>query len=362
MTVYFYAVNSGAFAVMTPLLEAKPLGMDCFWVTDGQVANIPKIDEVGRLEFDEFRNLIENGSNNNKVLILGSQHNFKRTVEVIKLCKLNNIKSVFIFDHWSPFVAHFTSQNGSLEIPTHILAIDEILKSNLISKGINENQISTNGHPGIEQKIDLIQKIGIVRKNELKRNIGIGPEKKIVLLTLELLSKKFNANVEFGMITSVMQALKDVHVDDIRLAVRIHPHQPRAQLIEFLKSHKLEDKISVCPEKIKDFESIAIADIVIGMNTSLLVIPLLIDIPTITLGFDFINDPSLLKKIQYPVLQITIPHLLKTQVKSIVELNSEITKKLSFGSQSSNTFPTGSVAKNWSSIIKVMMYNSGCNE
>ena len=339
-TIYFYAVNAGAIAVMSPIVENHPSGINCVWVVDGYDRQKFKTDENNSITLDEL--LIKKASvqKNEEILILGAQHDYSKTANVLKVCKTSELKTVFIFDHWGPYASHFNLLNESMIFPKHILAIDCYLKSKLISIGADKDRISVIGHPGIENKIMLIESMSQNRKKEIRTNMGLTSKKRILLLALELMDIKFNPDKEYGMVLKLLRSLEVIKYNNLQLVVRLHPHQSRNKFLDFIKYYKIVDKLIVCPERLKDFESIAIADIVLGMNSTILMIPLVIGIPTISIGYDFKNTSR----------EITIPYLAKVRVNNSTELSSAISEKLSQGSCSRVAFPTGSIKSAWNSI------------
>ncbi|MCD4743182.1 MAG: hypothetical protein K8R67_11970 [Desulfobacteraceae bacterium] len=339
-TIYFYAVNAGAIAVMSPIVDAQPYGINCTWVVDGCDRQEFKTDENHRITLDELLNKKVRVQKNEEILILGAQHDYSKTANILKVCKASGVKTVFIFDQWGPYTSHFNFLNESMIFPEHMFAIDYHLKSKLISIGADKDRISIIGHPGIENKIKLIDSMAQNRKKEIRADMGFTSQKKILLLALELMDTNFNADKEYGMVRTLLHSLTVIKHNNLQLVVRLHPHQSRDKLLDFIRYHNLVDKLIVCPDSLKDFESIAMADIVLGMNSTFLMIPLAIGIPTISIGFDHKNTPR----------EITIPYLSEILVNNSTELSSAISEKLSQDSCSRIAFPTGSIKNAWDSI------------
>ena len=339
-TIYFYAVNAGAIAVMSPIVDAQPSGINCVWVVDGYDRQEIKTDENHRIILDELLNKKVSVQKNEEILILGAQHDYSKTANILRVCKASGVKTVFVFDQWGPYASHFNFLNKSMIFPKHILAIDDHLESKLISIGANKDRISIIGHPGIENKIKLIESMAQNRKKQIRADMGLTSQKKILLLALELMDTNFNADKEYGMVLTLLHSLKINKYNNLQLIVRLHPHQSRDKFLDFMRYYNLADKLIVCPDSLKDFESISIADIVLGTNSTFLIIPLAIGIPTISIGFDHKN---ILRK-------ITIPYLSEILVNNSTELSSAISEKLSQGFCSRIAFPTGSIKNAWDAI------------
>ena len=52
--IYFYAVNAGAIAVMMPLINACPSGLNCLWVTEENVRQKHNSKKTNTIDLDDF--------------------------------------------------------------------------------------------------------------------------------------------------------------------------------------------------------------------------------------------------------------------------------------------------------------------
>ena len=151
------------------------------------------------------------------------------------------------------------------------------------------------------------------------------------------------------VVFTVIEILESLENNNLQLILKLHPSQSRKQFLYFLDKHNLRERVILCPEKVKDFEVVAIADLVIGMNTVMLMIPLILGIPTISIGFDKING---LKS------NTTIPYLQECIVKSDTKLSAVISKKLSQKYNEKLSFPIGSINKAWDEIRMLLFDES----
>ncbi|MDY6793316.1 MAG: hypothetical protein SWH54_18775 [Thermodesulfobacteriota bacterium] len=339
-TVCFYAVNAGALAVMSPLVAGCPDDINCFWAADGFAESELRKSGTVPVAMEEVLKRNSNAPGDPALLVLGSQHQFSKTVSILKACERAGVKTVFIFDHWSPYLDHFMSSDGCLVLPKHIFAIDEYLETSLLSIGVPKDSISIVGHPGIENKTETIKFMSGKKKKALKNVLGVNPDAKVVLLALELMDLKFNADAEYGPVLNTLQAFKEIDDNNLHLVIKMHPHQSRKRFLEYIRHYKIENELIICPEKLRDFEAIAIADIIIGTNSTFLVIPLILGISTICIGFRPENEPR----------QITIPYLRRITVKTKSEMLNAISECVTRDSGSGIPFPTDSVNKTWKSI------------
>tara|TARA_B100000519_G_C14245274_1_gene439548 strand:- start:1672 stop:2730 length:1059 start_codon:yes stop_codon:yes gene_type:complete len=348
-TIYFYAVNAGAIATMSPIFYSCPKDIKCVWVAEGYARKVLNRENEKTMDFDKCFNHLSNKRKSKSVLVLGPQHSYEKTVGILNRCEIHGIQTIFIIDHWGTNHLHFTLDAGSLVLPTSIFAVDIHVMSELLSLGISKNKITIIGHPGVEDKVNSANKMDMLRKKRIKNSININPDSKVILLALELFSQNFDEELEFGVVFKVIEVLESFEYNDIQLIVKLHPSQPRKKFLYFLDKHKLRERVILCPEKIKDFEIIAIVDLVIGMNSVILIIPLILGIPTISLGFDAINDSK---------RNITIPYLQECIVKSDTELSTIIAEKLSQKYNGKLSFPVGSIKKAWNEMRMLLSNES----
>ena len=340
-TVYFYAVNAGALATMLPLVDDCPAGMHCVWVAEGYATRMLSGKMTKPINVEELLNRLDSRPGFNDVLMLGPQHNHKKTVEMLHQCEMLGIKTGFITDHWSNNHLHFTSDDGSLIFPTRVFAIDDYVRSELLSIGMDESQIAVIGHPGLENKINSISKMSSRDINHIRDTLKLIPSCKVIILVLELMSQDFDAEKEFGLILDVANALYSNDNQQTQLVVKAHPSQGYDRLIKYIEAQNLTRKITVCPEAMGDVDAMAISDLVIGVNSAMLMLPLILGIPVISLRC---NQMARIES------KCTIPYLREFIVNNSNELSSVIIETFNHAFNKKVLFPTDSVNKAWDEI------------
>lgn len=341
--IYFYVVDPGAYATISPIVKASPNNVQCYWIAEGYAKQKLNSKGIKTIELNRFLNKKKEEHCNDVVLVLGSQSNFDRTVDTLKACSSLGIKTIFIFDHWCNYGKNFISYDGSMVIPTRILAIDYHVKSKLLSLGINKDRVATIGHPGIEYTVKSAKAIDCDSKNKIRRRLGLGLENNVVFVALELMSIDSNAKLEYGPLLRVIEALKTVDMKDFQLLVRLHPRQNRTKFIDFLDCYSIADDVIVCPETITAAESLSVANVVIGMNSVFLISALALGIATISLK---LNSKNFDRKIE------VIPYLKKAMVDNPSQLCESISEKLNQRSIEEVSIPMGSVRRAWDEIGK----------
>lgn len=337
--VYFYAVDPGAFAVLSPIVEAEPANIKCVWLAEGYARKKLSLEGIDTTELDGlFGNSF---TQRNKILVLGSQLNFERTVDTLKRCSSLGIKTIFVFDHWCNYSRNFASASGSMVIPTLIFAIDDYVKLELIDVGINKDQIVTIGHPGVEHTVKAARSMDSDKKKVVRKKLNLGYDTRVILVALELMSLDFNPEIEYGPVLKVMEALRTIDRKHIQIVVRLHPKQSRAKFCDFLDSYSIADSIILCPEDVSAAEILSIADIVIGVNSIFLISALTLGIPTISLKL-YAEGGDRKTEI--------IPHLKNLIVNNTSELTERISEKLNHRYESNVAISSEGVRKAWGEI------------
>jgi hypothetical protein len=337
--IFFYAVNAGAYATMLPLFDNCPNNYDFVWVAEGYAKRKLVENNILFISVDEFITFFKKKLNIEGLLVLGSQHDFTRTVEILQKCDDLGIKTVFITDHWCNNPLHFTKRDGQMILPTCIFAIDKFVKSELLALDIDENKIFEIGHLGVENKINAISKMSEKKINDIKDSVLINLELKVILVVLE---------EELELIIDVFDAVHNIDKKGIQIVVKPHPVQDYIDLYNFLELNNLLEKVIVCPEDMNDINSIVIADLVVGINSAILLLPLITGTPIISVQYQKMNRVE--KKNM-------IPYLYDHVVVNSKELQNEIIKKLSIAMKNKINFPQGSINKSWNYLKKLSNHN-----
>ena len=283
-SVYFYAVDPGAFAVMVPISESLEIReKKVYWITEGWCAeniNCPPISNnvqafLQRSEIDTCRS----------VFVLGSQRDFCRTREVIVLAHHVGFYTIFLFDHWGNYLNHFWNVKSSkLSLPDIVCVMDDLSKQGLIQafKDISmqkavSKRVAITGHPGIEEIIRKMKTIGSEHLLSLKSRYN--PEnKKVILFLLEPKEDDFgydkNGKPLFGYneYTVLDYFLTCYPLKNTKVLIKPHPRQDLAKLDSFFSENpSCQDRDLEVVKHSSLEEMLAIADEVTGMTTVALV-------------------------------------------------------------------------------------------
>lgn len=341
---FFYCVDPGAVSVLEPIFFSSPCGVKCEWIAEGYAESYFEAKRESYLTIDSAKRKINKGD----VVIIGGQTNFARTAEIIEVFLLRNAKTIFIFDHWSYYLRHFTLLSGKKVFPDSIFVMDEYVESELKRLGVTKTSIKVVGHPGIESIVGKVKKVGKAGRQCIRKKLFINNKSKVILLALEPLTEDFKKTKleynEFSITKLICQTLEKISLGNAELVVRLHPRQSSKKYKAFLESEKLTDRVSVCPDIVTEAESLHVADVVIGMYSVFLMKAMILGKKALSLQF--------LSEIDKAANWEEIPPLEKIKIKNPSDLGTEIRNGLTGRSKvPQQFFLTGSVEKVWKEMV-----------
>jgi hypothetical protein len=199
--VSFYTVDPGAYAVaveLAPLLEEAGK-LEAWFVegwSSGRRAGCSPADELGRA----FRL--------GKTLLVGSQIDYRRTHNVLREAAEAGTTTVFVFDHWKNYAAHFP--DGLL--PDAIVVPDLIAERDLLAAigTTAASRVRTLPHPGIEAAAERVNAYGT-------------PEPGTVALVLD--PTELTDGLGYDWRSTLERAVDAARRNGFRLLVKPHPRQ-----------------------------------------------------------------------------------------------------------------------------------------
>lgn len=147
-SVLLYTVDPGACALVDGLSHVlQDTGRLGGWYAEGwTLQNHPQCRSV-----DELPSQL----NEKRTLLLGSQTNFPRTHYFLRVARQSGARTIFVFDHWKNYAAHFLPD----VLPDHIVVADETGCKALLKAigGEYASRVSILPHLGIEAAVRRIQ-------------------------------------------------------------------------------------------------------------------------------------------------------------------------------------------------------------
>lgn len=199
--VSLYTVDPGAYAIaaeLAPLLEES--GRFEAWFVEGWSAN----RRPGSRPAEDLGCAFGPG----KTLLIGPQINYRRTHKVFEEAAKACTTTVFIFDHWKNYAAHFS--DGLL--PDAIVVPDLIAHRDLLAAigTVEASRVKVLPHPGIEVAVERVSAHG-------------APEPGVVALVLD--PTELTDGLGYDWRSTLERALETARRSGVHLLVKPHPRQ-----------------------------------------------------------------------------------------------------------------------------------------
>ncbi|TGL77744.1 hypothetical protein [Leptospira yasudae] len=278
--LYFYCVDPGAFYVMEILVNALD-NKRIVWVAEGWCADRFVKEGKNFVSLEEFYEIKRN--HKELTLVLGSQTNFLRTVNLIRDLNEDKIESVFLFDHWVNYKDHFYDPHTvSLHFPTTVCVIDELAKKtflqeiqriNLVDKKLPNIQIL--GHPKIEKCAQIAKDISESEKAQIMKRLNI-LKVNIHLFLLEPITTDFGLEESLNKLgyneyTALTYYFENYTREDTFTIIKPHPRQNLFELERFLENASITQSYAVV--ETETLESlISVSSSIYGMTTLALIL------------------------------------------------------------------------------------------
>lgn len=282
--VIFYCADPGAFFIMEPVyLELKNNGRQVQWVFDGWCQK--NVSTYEFIEYDLLMSRIDSFDAGKVCIIIGKRsHNIIRNWELMRKSRKRKLYSIFFVDYWSNYLDDFLINKVSLSLPDKIWIMDKEARLTLIKQILpylkNEKyceNIIIAGHPGIEKTVEIISKISELDLNILKNRFTTN--KRIVLVVLEPLRKDrgIDANglplMGYDEFSFLSYFADNYNCKNMKVIIKPHPRQDVSKIKQFIDespaffhiNYELVDKSDLN-------ELIAIADEVVGMTSTVLIL------------------------------------------------------------------------------------------
>jgi hypothetical protein len=242
--LHIYTVDPGADAMASELVPLiSRLGRFGLWFADGWSASHGK----GKLPAAELLQSLSPGDG----LIVGSQTDFSRTRQIVRQAAAAGAATIFVFDHWKNYAAHFDIDH----LPDTIVVPDEISLRMLTSAlgEIATDRVSILPHLAIEAAADRIL------------SCGGAPQPGTILLLLDPTEPDDDLGYDWR---STLAAVSDYVAEKSLAHVLVKPHPRQNVSVVAGEIEALRDRGFAADLCLEDTEClIARAEEVWGMTT-----------------------------------------------------------------------------------------------
>lgn len=246
--IVMYTADPGACSLaelFQPMLQA--LGNDGGWYAEGWSAQ----------RHQELRPASElmSGLKPGTTLLLGSQVHFARTHEMLALAKAQQVKSIFVFDHWKNFAEHFRR-----DLLPDTIVVPDVLGRQALLSAIGErhaDRVVELPHVGVEAA--ALRILGYPER-----------EPGMVAVLLDPTVEGDGLGYDWQTVLASLRALVNRLAPQASVRIKPHPRQKPADVTAWMQS------LEMSPERFQlvdtDTERLmAAADEVWGMTTIALV-------------------------------------------------------------------------------------------
>jgi hypothetical protein len=201
------------------------------------------------------------------------------------IAKKNKIKNIAVIDHWVNYSERFI-RDGNKLLPNLILVSDKYAFKKA-SNCFPSTQIEQLPNTYLQDEANLVSSIRTIenKKSSFENILIIGET-----------TRRKNSNKENIAIEFLMMNLNKINNsrDNINITLRCHPSYSHSKYDSLINKYKyLVNKFIISKDK-ELYEEIALADLVVGMNSFALVVSLTAGVPTMSIlppGFDNLSLP-----------------------------------------------------------------------
>lgn len=240
------------------------------------------------LIFDELdektpRSTVANILGNPEVVLLltGTSFNpIELEKQFIAVARERGLPSLAVLDFWSNYACRFSDENGHLNyVPDRIAVMDERARDEMATEGFDPTRLVITGQPALDDLVLWRSRFTPLRREMIRRGLGLGPEEFLVLFASQPLSSLygqdpanplypgFNECIVLNMLLTVLDQLIKEDGKEITLVIRPHPRE-KANSFSGVRG----EAVHIVVSKNGDSRDLVLAaDLVIGMNSMLLV-------------------------------------------------------------------------------------------
>lgn len=205
------------------------------------------------------------------------------------------VKSIGILDQWQNYELRFSGVDDSERLaymPDFIFVMDETAKREMIVDGIPEDRIIITGQPAFD-RIKTEQKA--LNGKKIKKDLRIDEDSIAVVFVAELLTNYFGDRLgytEQTVLKFIGDTLNELCNKKIQLLIKLHPENKNDDFEWALNKWPMIGT-QIIDKAFSPQESIAAADMVIGMTSVMLIESIIAGKPTVSLQLNSMVDSQL---------------------------------------------------------------------
>jgi UDP-N-acetylglucosamine 2-epimerase len=197
----------------------------------------------------------------------------------IGAARLQGIPSVSVLDFWSNYRPRFSSSGDLLDcVPDRIAVMDGQARDEMIAEGFESQRLFVTGQPAFDDLANWHAGFTPERRQTVRRKLGVQENELLVVFASQPYSAfastdsslpQYRGFDERSVAAQLLKTLEEMETDGRRITLVVRPH-PRESADNF--DHLRSDTVRVCVTSDGEArETVAAADLVVGMNTVLLI-------------------------------------------------------------------------------------------
>jgi hypothetical protein len=190
------------------------------------------------------------------------------------------LPSLSLVDFWTNYTWRFSDNAGNLVyLPDKIAVMDEYACQEMIREGFDPSGLVNTGQPVFDDLADWRAQFSIQRRDEIRTQLGVRAGELLVLFASQPLTSLYGTDTfqtkylgfdEWSVLEDLIKSLEDIKAEtDANIHLVIRPH-PRETVGPFMDYRSDSYPITVV-ETGSGRSQVMAADLVVGMNTELLI-------------------------------------------------------------------------------------------
>ncbi len=286
-----FSGDPGGAACVVPVIKALPVGYETTVLSKASAVQAFRTHNVDTIDINGFSverlESIISGFKIDGVLTSASSLPEKDMTDrwIWQWARRNNIPSIAVLDQWDNYVPRFSGAHGRDRLaflPDKICVMDELAQTEMVREGFPKDALCVTGQPALEI---FEGKMSDIRAEVPKKYC----ERKPGALRLTFFSQPiFNfygsslGYDECSVLNDIMSVSSDMareHGLEVTLVCKLHP---KNSVDDFSKANRSAGiKLVFVKDELLNEDLIAASDIVLGMNSVMMIHSILAGIPTI---------------------------------------------------------------------------------
>jgi hypothetical protein len=198
----------------------------------------------------------------------------------IDAARLQGVPSVSVLDFWSNYRGRFSAGDDSLDcVPNRIAVMDTQARDEMIAEGFEPKQLVVTGQPAFDDLANWHAAFTPEKRQAVRQKLGVMEDELLVVFASQPFSAfagtdsslpQYRGFDERSVAAQLLKALEDAATDShhrVTLIIRPHPRE-NADSFDHLRSAVVPVRVTMDGDA---RETVAAADLVVGMNTVLLI-------------------------------------------------------------------------------------------